>query len=85
MAHPFSARPTSYRVVGEATSWWANCAWDALAIPTMLGVDATIEAACPDCGRAFDLRVASGDLVGDDGVVQFVVAPSRFWDDVEFT
>ena len=85
MVHPFSAVPTGYRVVSATTSWWANCAWDAVAIPTMLGVDARIEAGCPDCGRAFDLAVENGELQGDDGVVHFVVPPSRFWEDVGFT
>ena len=85
MAHPFSARPSAYRVVGETGSWWANCAWDALAIPSMLGLDASIETSCPDCGHVFDLRVERGELAGDDGVVQFVVPPSQFWDDIGFT
>ena len=85
MAHPFSARPTVYRVEGPETVWWANCAWDALAIPPMLGVDCVIESACADCGRDFDLQVLDGALSGDDGVVQFVVTPKKFWEDIEFT
>ncbi len=85
MAHPFSGVPTGYRVVSGERSWWANCGWDAVAIPPLVGADAVIEAACPDCGHAFDLRVRDGELAGDDGVVQFCVPPSRFWDDIGFT
>ncbi len=85
MAHPFSNVPTGYRVAGEDRSWWANCGWDAVAIPSLVGSDARIEAACPDCGHQFDLRVEGGELVGDDGVVQFCVPPSRFWADIGFT
>ncbi len=86
MAHPFSAVPTGYRVVAEdGRRWWANCGWDAVAIPTIAGVDAAIEAVCPDCGRPFELAVQDGAVRGDEGVVQFCVPPSRFWDDIGFT
>lgn len=87
MAHPFSAEPTGYRVISDRQSWWGNCAWDALAIPPLVGEDARIEAACPDCGYAFDLSVSGGQLVGADtsAVVHLVVPPSQFWDDVGFT
>ncbi len=45
MALPFAARPTEHRVVtDDGRSWWANCAWDALAIPVAMGIDARIEA-----------------------------------------
>src|SRR6185503_47227 len=33
MAHPFSAVPTAYVVRAGGRAFWANCAWDALAIP----------------------------------------------------
>ncbi len=85
MAHPFSAEATGFRVVAESGAWWANCAWDALAIPSMLEVDARIEACCPDCDYQFDFSVSDGRLTGDDGLVHFVVPPSRFWEDIGFT
>src|SRR3712207_3093970 len=37
MAMPFSAVPTAFRVTSGELAWWANCAWDALGIPAMLG------------------------------------------------
>lgn len=85
MAHPFSAVATGYRVVGDERAWWANCGWDAVAIPSLVGADARVEAVCPDCGHDFDLRIENGELRGDDGVVQFCVPPSQFWADVGFT
>ncbi len=85
MAHPFSNVPTGYRVVGDGRAWWANCGWDAVAIPSLVGIDASIEATCPDCGHPFDLRVENGQLRGDAAVVQFCVPPSQFWDDIGFT
>ena len=36
MALPFSAVATDHVVRSERLSWWANCAWDSLAIPTAL-------------------------------------------------
>jgi hypothetical protein len=85
MAHPFSAVPTPYRVLTPAAGYWANCAWDALAIPPMLGVDARIEARCPDCSDMLCYEFTAGNLQNAAGVVHFAVPPSRFWQNVGFT
>ncbi|WP_133869697.1 organomercurial lyase [Ilumatobacter fluminis] len=86
MALPFANRPTGHVVVGDEMSWWANCAWDALAIPAAIGCDATIEADWLDTGRPVDLAVRDGDLVGDtEGFVHFHVPARRWWDDIEET
>ena len=37
MAHPFSALPTPFSVESDNTTHWANCAWDVVAIPPLLG------------------------------------------------
>jgi hypothetical protein len=85
MAHPFSAVPTPYRVNTSTGGYWANCAWDAVAIPTMLGIDATVDARCPDCTESMMLEFRSGELSQGHGVVHFAVPPSRFWQNVGFT
>lgn len=82
MALPFSARRTEHLVFGDGRSWWANCAWDALAIPVALGEDATIEATWLDTGRPVELAVRDGELRGDDGFVHFVVPARHWWDDI---
>jgi DNA-binding transcriptional MocR family regulator len=52
MALPFAVRPTPFAVLVGDRRWWANCAWDAYAIPAALGVeDALIDTDCPDCAR----------------------------------
>jgi hypothetical protein len=84
MAHPFSAVPTLYRVLSGSTSYWANCAWDALGIAAILGRDTQCGAPCPDCGQSMDLSVKRGS-VGVTGLVHFVVPPRRFWDNIAFT
>ncbi len=82
MALPFSAVPTDHRVVGGGRSWWANCAWDALAIPVVLGVDARIEAPWLDGGEPFDRAVDGGELSSTDGWVHYSVPAANWWDDI---
>jgi Alkylmercury lyase len=85
MAHPFSAVPTPYRVSTARGGYWANCAWDAMAIPWLLGVDAKVEARCPDCAETLTLEFSGGELRDGHGVVHFAIPPKRFWQNVGFT
>lgn len=85
MAHPFSAVPTAYPVETARHTYWANCAWDALGIPALLGIDAETRTTCADCGAPLVMRVRNGELESDGGFVHFLVPPARFWDDVGFT
>jgi hypothetical protein len=78
MAHPFSGVPTSYRAVTGDQSWFANCAWDALAILSMVGDGE----AFGDGGLAWTVR---GGVVTPDGLVRLVVPARHFWDDIGFT
>jgi len=84
MGLPFSAVATSHRVVAGDRSWWANCAWDALAIPAALGIDAGIEAEWMGTGEPVGLRVVDGRLEhhGDRGFVHFEMPAARWWDDI---
>jgi hypothetical protein len=85
MAAPFSAVPTRYAVTAGGRRYWANCVWDALGVPAMLGVDARIEATCPDCDEPLALAVVGGELVEGEGVVHFAVPARRWWEDIVFT
>jgi len=82
MALPFSAGPTVHRVTSGKRSWWANCAWDALAIPLMLGVDAGIESVWADTGAVTRFEVRNGDLVDDAGTVHYSIPARRWWNDI---
>ena len=82
MMLPFAATPTGHRVRSADASWWANCAWDALAIPIALGVDADIDAAWLDSGEPVDLRVRGGELSSHDGFVQWMTPARHWWDDI---
>ncbi len=84
MALPFAAKPTGHRVIAGEQSWWANCAWDALAIPAALHRDAHVEARWLDDDSPVDLRIENGRPVGDaaDGLIHFTIPARRWWDDI---
>lgn len=85
MAWPFSAVPTAYPVKTAERTYWANCAWDALSIPSLVGLDADTIYACPDCLEMINLSVKNGILSPTEGVVHFAVPPRHFHDNVAFT
>lgn len=85
MLLPFAATDTGHRVFTADRSWWANCAWDSLAIPIALGIDAEIEATWIDTGAAVDLAVRDGALTSTDGFIQWMTPARRWWDDVAET
>ena len=85
MAHPFAGAPMGFRVETPRGSYEANCAWDALAIPFLLGTDGSSRTRCPETGEAFDLTVRGGAAGPPGAVVRFPVPARRFWDDVRFT
>ncbi len=72
-----------HRVHDGDREWWANCAWDALAIPLLVGTDARIESEWLDDGTPLCLEVRAGALTGaGDGAIHFA-RPARFWwDDI---
>ncbi len=84
-ALPFSARPTDHVVRSMDRQWWANCAWDALAIPVTVGVDASIEAPWMDDGTPVGLAVKGGKLSSTDGFVHFTIPARHWWDDIAET
>lgn len=85
MAWPFSAVPTAYPVETAERTYWANCAWDALSIPSLVGLNADTTYTCPDCLSQINLEVIDGSLSTTEGVVHFAVPPRHFYDNVAFT
>jgi ribonuclease HI len=83
MAHPFSAVPTPYPVDAGGRTYWANCAWDAAGILSLVG-DGETQTLCADCGQPAGFGVQDAALVGD-GIVHFAVPPRRFWENVAYT
>ena len=85
MALPFSAEPTDFRVTTDGGAWWANCAWDALAILAALHADGRITATWADTDEPLELSVSDDQLDQHDGYVSFPLPASRWWDDIVFT
>lgn len=82
MALPFAATDTGHRVRSGTRAWWANCAWDSLAIPVALGIDAEIDANWLDTGEPVGLAVRDGQLGSTEGFVHFAFPAARWWDDI---
>ena len=88
MANPLSAVETPYRVRVNGRTLFANCAWDSLGIPAMLGADASIESVYTGAdGTDTPARYAivNGELSGDDGIVHFPLPFRRWYDDLIHT
>jgi hypothetical protein len=87
MAHPFSAVPLGFSVMGTRTLWWGGCAWDAFALPNLLHGegDVLVATRCPACGSALAWNVGSRRPPDGGEVAHFLVPAARMWDDVVHT
>ena len=83
MAHPFSAVATAYPVDIAGKRYWANCAWDAIGVLSLVG-DGVSKTQCADCGTELAMTVRDSHVQGD-GVIHYAVPPRRFWENVAFT
>jgi hypothetical protein len=81
---PFSAVPTAFPVTMGGKTWSANCIWDALGIPAMLGGDAQIPASCACCNQQLPVEVQAGRVIGE-GVIHVAVPAREWYKDVVFT
>jgi hypothetical protein len=85
MANPFSGVPTRFRVLADARSWYANCAWDAFGICAALDVDGTIETTCPDCDEPITVEVHDERPEDETLVFHCLVPAARWWENIVFT
>jgi hypothetical protein len=85
LANPLCSTPSSFEVEAGSRSRWAVCIWDALGIPAMLGMDATISTRCPDCQEHIELVVRDSRLEPADAVIHFAVPAARWWENIAFT
>jgi hypothetical protein len=61
-AYPLSAIPTSHRIELDSLHPWANCAFDALAVPKMVGQNGVVQSRCGHCGAPTRI-VVGGETV----------------------
>jgi len=88
MAFPFSAIATPFRVTVRGRSYFANCAWDAIAFHTMLGDDIRVESFCHHCAVLIELELRNGRATTVDPpetLVYFALPPTQWWDDITTT
>jgi Alkylmercury lyase len=89
MAFPFSAISTPYRVTrSQGGSYFANCAWDAIAFHPMLDEPVWIDSFCQHCARPLRFGVEGGQGHSLDGpvpIVWFGVPAADWWRDIVLT
>lgn len=87
MAHPFSAVPLGFAVMGRRMIWWGGCAWDSFAIPHVVEgePDVLVSTRCPGCDSALAWVVGRAGPPAGDEVAHFLVPMVRVWDDVVMT
>lgn len=84
MAHPFSAVPLGFSVMGEHILWWGGCAWDSFAIPHLLRdePDVLVATRCPACDTPHAWVVNRDAPPSGDQVAHFLTPVAQIWDDV---
>jgi hypothetical protein len=85
MAFPFSAIATPFRVMVGGRSYFANCAWDALAFHAMLGGDVRVESFCHHCAVPIQIELRDGRATRvdpADSLVYLALRPTEWWGDI---
>jgi hypothetical protein len=84
MAHPFTAVPLGFSVMGDGVLWWGGCAWDSFAIPHLIPEQPSVLVAtrCPGCGSALAWVVNDERPPAGDEVAHFLTPAARIWEDV---
>jgi len=85
MAPPFSAVPTQHRVEVDGVSYFANCAWDALAIPAALRRAGRVYSRCEQSGEPLELSVERAGPEPSTWLFHCSVPAAHWWDDLVFT
>ena len=83
LAHPFATRSFRFSVMGPETLWWGGCAWDAFAIPNLIGGVSSVLVAttCPACETPHAWTVTDEAPPSGDQVAHFLVPADRIWPD----
>lgn len=86
MAHPFSNMPTPFLVRTEnGKRYYANCAWDSIALHFVLSQPVQVESYCFHCNDPVQLGLKNERLVEkkpEDVLIHFSKPLAQWWDDV---
>jgi hypothetical protein len=85
MAFPFSAIATPFRVLANGRTYFANCAWDAVAFHSMLGTDIAIDSFCHHCAAPISISMSGGRATRvepAETIVYLALRPTQWWEDI---
>lgn len=88
MAFPFSAIATPFRVTVGSRSYFANCAWDAIAFHAMLDTDVRVDSFCHHCAQPMQVQLRDGHTTFVDPpetLVYLALRPTEWWSDIVTT
>jgi hypothetical protein len=87
MAHPFSAIPLGFSVMGSSQLWWGGCSWDSFAMTHLLTWEPELLFAtrCPACGTPHAWNVNRIAAPPGDQLAHFLTPAAHMWDDVVHT
>jgi hypothetical protein len=88
MAWPFSAIATPFRTTVRGRTYFANCAWDAIAFHAMLGDDIRVESFCHHCAMPIEIEMHGGRATRvnpPETLVYFARPPTEWWEDITTT
>jgi hypothetical protein len=85
MAFPLSAIATPFRVVANGKIYFANCAWDAVALHSMLRVPIRIDSFCHHCAQPITIEMSDGvatHVEPAETIVYLALKPTQWWEDI---
>jgi len=85
MAPPFSGIPTDHQVEIGRQRYFANCAWDALAIPAAFHREGVVHSRCGQSGEPLRLEVGIDGPEPSAWLFHCQVPAARWWADLVFT
>lgn len=89
MAFPYSAIATPFRVAAKERTYFANCAWDAVAFHAMLDeADVTVDSACHHCAEPIHIEMRGGRasvVEPAEAIVYLALKPTQWWEDIVTT
>jgi len=85
MAPPFSGVPTQHVVIVDGKQYFANCAWDALAIPAALHRSGMVYSRCEQSGEPLRLAVGTDGPEPSTWLFHCLAPAAKWWDDIVFT
>jgi hypothetical protein len=91
MAWPFSGIVTPFRVklTSNDKEYFANCAWDAVAIHVMLGKEQSISSFCHHCSEDIKIHLKDQRLISPRSrgppLIYLALPASKWWDNIVLT